>query len=104
VVLTVKTGGLLASRGGEGTFWAVASTAVLGGLLLLPFGRRRRFKITLIVLGLMMVCICGVGCGGGSSSSSNNPGSATPDTFTINVTSTSSAANKTVPLVVNITP
>ena len=83
-------------------FWTVASTAVLGGVLFLPFGRRRRVKTTLAVLGLMMVCIYAVGCGGGSSSSGNQ-GFATPGTFTINVTSTSSAMNKTAALVVNVT-
>lgn len=97
VTLTVKTTGALASQMGSGALWAATSTALLGGVLLLPFGRRRRIHVTFTVLGVMLLLI-GVGCGGGSV----NP-APTPTTFTMNVTSTSSSGSKTVPVVVTIT-
>src|SRR5208337_2071685 len=100
VTLTVKTGGsMAASRVGNGALWGVASTAVLSGVLLLPFGRRKRLTGALVVLGLMVLLISGIGCGGGSS----NPNLAALGTFTLNVTSTGPAGAKTVALVVNIT-
>jgi hypothetical protein len=99
VTLTVHTSGAVASRAGNNALWAVSSTAVLGGMLLLPFGRKRRIKGTLVVLGMMALLFAGVGCGGGSSPGKNV---AAPGTFTLNVTSTATGGSKTVPIVVNI--
>jgi hypothetical protein len=97
VTLTVKTTSALASQVGNGALWAVTSTALLGGVLLLPFGRRRRIDITLAAIALL-VLLTGVGCGGGSVSPIINP-----TTFTLKIASTSSAGSKTASLVVNIT-
>ncbi len=100
VTLTVKSTGALASRSRDGALWAVTSTAVLGGVLLLPFGRRRRIHVTLSLLALVVLLLAGVGCGGGGSTTHSI---VTPGTFTVNVASTSSAGSKTVPLTVTIT-
>jgi hypothetical protein len=95
--LTVKTGGALLSHAGNSAIWPVSATVLLGGVLLLPFGRRRRIHATLTVLGLLIL-LFGVGCGGGSMQRNT-----TPQTFTLNVMSSGPAGSKTVPLVVNIT-
>ena len=95
--LTVKTSSALASRSGNGAFWAVSATGLLGGMLLLPFGNRRRVKGSLAVSGMFLLLMIGIGCGG-----SANQGGTNPTTFTVNVTSTSSSGAKTVPLVVNV--
>lgn len=100
VTLTVKSTGALASRSRDGALWAITSTAVLGGVLLLPFGRRRRIHVTLAMLALVVLLLAGVGCGGGGSKTQTI---VTPGTFTVNVASTSSAGSKTVPLTVTIT-
>ncbi len=99
VMLTVKTSGLLASRIGNGSLWAFTSTITLAGVLL-PFGRRRRYKTTLGVLGLFVLALYGVGCGTGSSSQNV----AAPGSFTINVAATSGGApaGKAVQLAVTI--
>ncbi len=99
VTLTVKTNGAMASRVGKGALWGVASTAILSGVLLLPFGRRKRLTGTLALLGLVVLLGSVIGCGGGSS----NPNVATPGTFTLNVTSTSPVGVKTVALAVTVT-
>jgi hypothetical protein len=99
VTLTVNTSGAVASRAGNNALWVVSSTAVLGGMLLLPFGRKRRIKGTLVVFGMMALLFAGVGCGGGSSPGKNL---AAPGTFTLNVSSTATGGSKTVPIVVNI--
>jgi hypothetical protein len=93
--LTVKTSAAMASSHGNGAFWAISATGLLGGVLLLPFGKRRR--ITLALPGMLLLLLIGIGCGG-----STNKGSTNPSSFTLNVTSTSSSGAKTVPLVVNI--
>lgn len=97
--LTVKTSGALLSRAGNSAIWSVSATALPGGMLLLPLGRRRRINGTLALLGLLILLLAGLGCGGGSTMQT----STTPQTFTLNVTSSGSAGSKTVPLVVNIT-
>ena len=98
VTLTVKTtGSAVASQLGNSALWAIGSTAVLGGVLLLPFGRRRRINVTFTVIALM-VLFTAVGCGGGSMSPVT-----TPTTFTLNVTSTSPVGSRIVPITVNIT-
>ena len=96
--MTVKTGGALLSRAGNSAIWSVSATVLLGGVLLLPFGRRRRINGTLAVLGLLIL-LFGVGCGGGTTMQTNT----TPQTFTLNVISSGPAGSKTVPLVVNVT-
>jgi subtilase family serine protease len=100
VTLTVKTTTLVASAAGRNALWVVTSTAVLGGFLLLPFGRRRRIQGSFAVLGLMALVLGGVGCGGGSNIQNVTT---TPTTFTMNVTSTGSSGSKTAPIVVNLT-
>ena len=95
--LTVKTGGALLSRAGNSAIWSVSATVLLGGVLLLPFGRRRRMPGKLAVLGLLIL-LFGVGCGGGNTMQAG----VTPQTFTLNVTSSGSAGSKTVALIVNI--
>jgi hypothetical protein len=97
--LTIKTGAALMSRAGSSALWSVSATALLGGILLLPFGRRKRINGMLAALALMMLLLVGVGCGGGSTMQTG----VTPQTFTLNVTSSGPAGSKTVPLVVNIT-
>ena len=95
--LTVKTGGALLSRAGYSAIWSVSATVLLGGVLLLPFGRRRRIPGKLAVLGLLIL-LFGVGCGGGNTMQTG----VTPQTFTLNLTSSGSAGSKTVALIVNI--
>ncbi len=96
--LTVKTGGTQLSRTGNSAIWSVSATVLLGGVLVLPFGKRRRINGTLAVLGLLIL-LFGVGCGGGTTMQTNT----TPQTFTLNVISSGPAGSKTVPLVVNVT-
>jgi hypothetical protein len=96
--LTVKTGGAQLSRAGNSAIWSVSATVLLGGVLLLPFGKRRRISGTLAVLGLLIL-LFGIGCGGGTTMQTNT----TPQTFTLNVISSGPAGSKTVPLVVNVT-
>lgn len=96
VALTVKSTAALVSQAGNGALWTLASTAALGGVLLLPFGKRRRIHVTLTAITLMLL-VTAIGCGGGSVTTGT-----TPTTFTMNVTSTSSAGSKTVPVTVTV--
>jgi hypothetical protein len=100
VTLTVRTSGVLASRGENRLLWSVASSAVFGAVLLLPFGKRKRIHGALAILCLFVLTLSGVGCGGGSN---NSQTVAAPKSFTINIASSSTAGSKTVPLVVNVT-
>ena len=77
-----------------------ASTVAFAAILL-PFGRRKRFKN---LLGLVIILTAGLyamGCGGGSSSSNT----ASSGTYVINVNATggTGAAAKVFPLVVTVT-
>jgi Bacterial Ig-like domain (group 3) len=94
--LTIKTSALMGSRTGNGAFLALSATVLLGGVLLLPFGKRRR--VTLALPGMLLLLLIGIGCGAGSS----KPTGAVPGSFTVNVTSTSSRGAKTVAVTVNI--
>jgi hypothetical protein len=100
VMLTIKTSGTLASLTGSQHLWAIPSTLAFAGLLL-PFGKRRRLRNCLAMLGLIVMGIYGAGCGGGSSSSHNI---ATPGSFNITIAATSGGApaGKSVPLSVTI--
>ena len=95
--LTIKTSVVMASRTGNSAFWAVSATGLLSGMLLLPFGKRRHVKGSLLLSGTLLLLLSGIGCGGSASQGSKNP-----TTFTLNVTSTSSTGSKAVALVVNI--
>jgi hypothetical protein len=101
IMLAIKTGSAVASRGGDSRLWAATSTFALAGVLL-PFGwsRRRRLQSTVAALGLIFVGLCIGGCSSGGST----PGSATPGSFTLNVTAKAGAATigKSVAMVVNI--
>jgi len=100
VTLTVSTSGSLASRIGKSSLWAVPSTIALGGLLLLPFGKRRRLNTTLFVLCLVLLGLGGIGCSG----SSTKPNEAVVGSYTFNVTATSAGSTaKAVAVVVNVT-
>ena len=110
--LTIKTSVLIGSRTGNGAFLALSATVLLGGVLLMPFGKRRR--INLALPGMLLLLAIGIGCGagttnqgGGSGGTTNqggattHQGGATPSSFTLNVTATSPSGSKTVPVVVN---
>jgi hypothetical protein len=98
IMLTVNTSHLLASHSGNGRLWAVTSTLAFG-LVLLPFGTRRRLKTSLGLLCLFVVALVGVGCGSGS-----NPNIAPPGSFALTITSTSAGVPnaKTAQITVNI--
>jgi large repetitive protein len=103
VTLTVNTNGTLANNTGMSSLWAVTSTFALAGILV-PFGKRKRWKISLSALFLIVVGLCGAGCGSGSSSANGGPGGAPVGnfSFTISASSTGVATAKTVTLSVNI--
>ena len=94
--LTIKTSALTGSLRGNGGFLALSATMLLGGVLLLPFGKRKR--VNLVLPGMLLLLAIGIGCGG----STNPSGGGTPSSFTLNVTATSPSGAKTVPVVVNV--
>jgi hypothetical protein len=103
VTLTLNTSGTLAKNSGKNNLWAVTSTFALAGILL-PFGRRKGWKLSLAAFCLIAVALCGSGCGSGSGSTSGSPTGAPVGSFTITVStrSASVSAAKTVTLSVNI--
>jgi hypothetical protein len=104
VVLTVNTNSASASPRRSSGMWAVPSTLAFAALLL-PFGRRKRFKAYFAAAGLIVLGLCGIGCGGSSPAPNNNPVGATPGTYSISINSTVGGATsgKSASLVVTIT-
>jgi hypothetical protein len=103
VTLTVNTKGTLANNTGKSSLWAVTSTFALAGILL-PFGKRKGWKISLAAMCLIVVGLYGGGCGSGSSSAEGGRSSAPAGNFSFTVSASSSGvtAAKTVTLTVNI--
>jgi hypothetical protein len=104
VALTVNTNSASARLTRSNGLWAVPSTLAFAALLL-PFGRRKRFKTYFAVAGLLVVGLYGIGCGGSSPAPNNNQVGAIPGTYSININSTIGGATsgKTSSLVVTIT-
>ena len=74
------------------------ATSLAFAALLLPFGRRRRLKTLLGLVGIVVIALYGAGC----SSSGSSP-NAQKGVFVLNITATSNGtAAKTTPLVVNV--
>jgi Pro-kumamolisin, activation domain/Bacterial Ig-like domain (group 3) len=100
--LVINTNGSgTASHLKKSSLWAIPSGAALAGLLLIPFGKRRRLKITLASLALMVVGLGGVGCG--SSNSTSNDGVIGTYNFTVTTTSVTGTTPKTFVIALNIT-
>jgi len=101
VTLTINTVGTVAKLNDSYGVWPASSALVLAGLLL-PFGLRKRFKLSRAALCLCVLVLCGAGCGGGGTTYNSNVASA--GSFTLNVTASSGAAPaaKAVPLAVTI--
>lgn len=99
--LVINTNGSgTASNLKKGSFWAIPSGAALA-VLLIPFGKRKRLKITLASLALMFVGLGGIGCG--SSNSNSNDGVIGTYNFTVTTTSVTGTTPKTFAIVLNIT-
>ena len=71
VFLTIHSNASLARNIGIGSLWAVPPTMAVAAFFFIPFGRRKRFKATFIVLALVGLGLAGAGCGGGSGSKPN---------------------------------
>ena len=100
VTLTISTMGAVAKLDDSRSLWPLSSAVALAGLLL-PFGLRKRLKLSRIALCMAVLALCGAGCGGGATYNSNV---AAAGSFTVNVAATSGAAPaaKSVPLTVTI--
>jgi hypothetical protein len=107
VTLTLNINGQLANNAGTNRLWALSSTFALAGILL-PFGRRKGWKISLAAFCLIVVGFCGAGCGSVSSGSNGSaqasrrgdPGSSF--SFTVSASSSGVASAKTVTMNVTV--
>ena len=100
VTLSISTLGPVAKLNDGHVGWPASTAVVLAGLLL-PFGLRKRVKLSHFALCIAVLMLCGAGCGGGTTYNSNV---AAAGSFTVNVAATSGAtpAAKSVPLAVTI--
>jgi len=78
-----------------------SSQMAVAAFFFVPFGRRKRFKATFIVLALLGLGLAGAGCGGSGSKPNQGIGAA----YTIHVTANTGAGStaKIVAVVVNVT-
>ena len=97
VKITVATRTTTAGLVTRGHALGVATSLAFAALLL-PFGRRRRLKTLLGLMGIVVIALYGAGCGSSGSSSNAQKG-----VYVLSITTTSTgAAAKITPLVVTV--
>ncbi len=99
VSLFLSTSKTTADNKGPASPWAIPSAIALGGLLLLPFGRRRRIWTGLAVFCMIAATLANIGCGG---SSANPPAKGGTYNITVTATSVTGTTPKTTSITLNV--